>query len=158
MAVGGGVEGAEGLGAVGEVALADGADRHGAALPGGEVGADVVFLDHAGDDVGEALRLADEGGDGGEALGHRVQVAEGAEAAEAGDEAVEAALVGLLELEDLDRLAQAVAGDQVLELGQRVGVELGAVAGDGVRADLVEGDLVECRAWDLRSFSVLAGG
>ena len=73
----------------------------------------------------------------------RWQLAEGAEAAEAGDEAVAAALVGLLELEELDRLAQAVAGDRVLELGQRVGVELGAVAGDGVGADLVERDLVD---------------
>ena len=117
--VDGGVDGLE------DAAVAGGDGDH-RLLPGGDLGADGVFLDHGGQGLGDALGLAHEGGDGGEARlveAVVVQRAEGGEAAEAGDQAVAVRAVGLGELEDLDRHAQAVGDDGEAELDEGVGVE-----------------------------------
>ena len=63
-----------------EDALVAGGDGDHGLLPGGELGADGVLLDHGGDGFANGSRLADEGGDGGEprlVAARRVQLAEG---------------------------------------------------------------------------------
>ena len=92
----------EGLGVAGE-------DGDAGLLPGGEVGADGVLLDHRGQGLGAVGGGAEEGGDGGVAgeLPAGVEVAEDREAAEAGEQAVAVGAARLGEGVDLDRHAQA---------------------------------------------------
>ena len=158
-----------------EDALAPGGDGDVAPLPGREVGADGVLLDHLHELAGERGARADEGGDGGAGLfGHALadlvgmEPGEGVVAAVARDQAiagrggvggvcvggvcVDGVCVdggrlgrarGRLEREDLDRHAQAAGADRVDQLVHRGAVEAGAVAGQGVRVDLGEGDAVD---------------
>jgi hypothetical protein len=125
------------------VAGGDGKQR---LFPGGDLGADGVFLDHGGHGLGEGAGRAQEGGDGGEArlvAGHVMQFAKGPEPAEAGDQAVEALALGLGAAVDLDGHAQAGGGDGVLQLLEGLRVEVAAVAGKRVLGDGVERDEVD---------------
>lgn len=67
------------------MALFDRVQDEGGFFVGGYGLADLIFRDHAGKGLGDGLRRAQEGGDGGVAEGHS-----GGEAAEAGDQAVTA--------------------------------------------------------------------
>ncbi len=87
-----------------------GGDGEGGLFPGGDVGADGVFLGHRGHRLGDRAGFSDEGGDrreGGQAIAG--EGAEGGEAAVAGDQAVPDRAVGVGELEDLDWHAEAAA-------------------------------------------------
>ena len=107
-----------------------------AAFPGGEALADVVFLDHAGEAVDQALGRADQGGDGGEGGAvARFEAAKRHQAAVAGDEGV-AGLGGV----ELDGEAQAVRADRGGELVEGGGVDHRTVAREGVGVDLGGGD------------------
>lgn len=76
--------------------------------------------------------------------GAGVAGAENREATVAGQEAVFGGVGRLVgEAVKLDGLAQAVEGDGVGELGERVVVANGAVAGEGFGVDLGQGDVVE---------------
>lgn len=133
-----GEEGGDGgVGGV-EVALMDGVQDEGGLLPRGDGFADLVLGHHLGEGLGDGLRGAEEGGDGGVA-----QRAAGGEAAEAGDEAVFVLLAGGGELPDLDGGAEALGRDGVLEELQGLGVKRGAVAEEGVGGDFREGEVVE---------------
>lgn len=134
----GGEEGGDGgVGGV-EVALMDGVEDEGGLLPRGDGFADLVFRHHAGEGLGDGLGGAEEGGD--------CRVAEGAaggEAAEAGDEAVGVAVLRGGEAPDLDGGAEALGRDGVLEEGEGLRVQRGAIAEEGVGGDFGEGEVVE---------------
>ena len=72
-----------------------------------------------------------------------MQAAEGVQAAEAGEQAEAGGAAGLVEGEELDRLAQAGGGDGGFELGLGLGVEAGAVAGERGGVDLGERDQLD---------------
>ena len=130
----------------GEGALVAGGDGDQAALEGGEAGADLVLLDHGGEGGGERGALAEEGGDGGVAVlaGALVQGAEGERGggSRRGGRSG-AAPRGSARGKSSIGLAQAGGGDGELELGLRLGVEAGAVAGEGGVVDLGERDQVD---------------
>ena len=135
---GAGEEGGDGgVGGV-EMALGHGVQDEGRLLPRADGGADFVLAHHGGEGLGEGLGGAEEGGDRFVAKG-----AAGGEAAEAGDEAVGVAVAGGGEAPDLDGGSQPLGRDGVLELGERVGVEGGAVAEEGGGVDFDEGEVVE---------------
>ena len=122
-----------------------GDERDASALPGADVVADLVFLHHGGEGGGGAVRGAQEGVDPGIArlAGELVERADRGEAAVAGDEAVAEAAFDFAEGEELDRAPEARRGDGEPELGQRLGVEGDAVAGQRLGVDLVDGNLVD---------------
>ena len=94
----------------GEDAGVAGDDGDAALLPGGEVGADGVFLDHGGEGGGGVGRGAEEGGDGVVIVdADLVELAEGGDAAEAREDAVAVDRGGGGELEKLDGHAEAGA-------------------------------------------------
>src|SRR5690606_14756686 len=128
-----------------ESAVIAGADGNETALVRRDAGADLVFLDHGGKRGGHVGAAADKGRDGGPAVAapQLVQVAEGDEAAVAGDEAVGAALRGVVAVKELDGLAQAGWFDGAFQLPHRLGVEVGAVAGDRAAVDDVEREEVD---------------
>jgi hypothetical protein len=139
---GGGVQRGDGGVDGGEEVLGDRSGEGEAAFPGGEVFADFVFGDHLRHGVGDRGGGAQEGGDGAVAAGVAlVQEAQGGEAAQAGDQAVALGRGGLRERPDLDGLAQAVAGVGGGEVFERYGVEMAAVAQQGIFADFAEGEV-----------------
>jgi len=116
------------------VGLGDRVQDEGGFFPRRDGLAHLVLGHHGGEGLGDGLGGAEEGGDGGEA-----EVPGGGEAAEAGDEAVGVGSgrmgAGGGEGPDLDRGAEALGRDGVLELGEGCGVQRGAVAEEGVGVD-----------------------
>lgn len=134
-AVVGGVERRERVVERGEMAVFEGGEQDAGPFPGRDLGADLVFLDHGGQRCGDVGGLADEGGNGG-----LLQLVVREQPPVAGDEAIGEGAGGG---ENLDRHAQAVGGDGEGEVGERDGVEVEPVAGEGGGVDLVEGDVVD---------------
>lgn len=131
-----GVQGGDGAVDAVEQAVGDGGDKGLATLPRGQVLADFVFGDHGSHGFGDRGGAADEGCDGGEAVGATAgQQAVRGKAAQARDQAKAVGTGGGGEAPDLDRLAQPVAGDRGGEVFERGFVDVGAVAQEGFGED-----------------------
>ena len=145
IGVGGGVEAVDGLLDGGEDAGVAGGDGDAALLPGGEVGADGVFLDHGGEGGGGVGGGAEEGGDGVVVLDADARGARGRRRCGGSRRGCRsgASRWGAASSKSSTGMRRPDLRIELAELAQGVGVEAGAVARQGGVVDLGEGDEVD---------------